>query len=339
MSKALKIWFLVGAALVLVGALIFVCCLAIGGWDITSISDASYETTVYEFTEDVSSILIHGDTADIKFVPSGDQTTKVECLESKNESYSVTVTDGTLNILSRDSAWYNSITFFSFTSPKITVYLPQGKYNSLTIKSDTGDIEIAKEFSFANIDIDESTGDVACYASASDFTKIKATTGKIHVENTTTGALDVSVSTGNVSVTDVTCYGDVNVGVSTGKIHLTNLSCKNLVSNGDTGDIFLKKVTITEELSVERSTGDVAFDGSYAEKLAIKTDTGDVSFDLSDAAEICVKTDTGSVTGSLLTRKVFLVRSNTGKIEVPDFITGGRCEITTDTGDIIITVN
>jgi DUF4097 and DUF4098 domain-containing protein YvlB len=339
MSKALKIWFLVGAALILVGGLIFICCLAIGGWNITSISDTSYETTVYEFTEDVSNILIHGDTADIKFAPSGDQKIKVECLESKNESYSVTVTDGTLNIQSRDSAWYNDITFFSFTSPKITVYLPQGEYNSLTIKSDTGDIEVAKEFSFASIDIDESTGDVACYVSASEFTKIKATTGKVHVENTTTGALDLSVSTGSVSIKDVTCYGDVKVGVSTGKVHLTNFSCNNLVSNGDTGDIFLKNVTVAEELSVERSTGDVAFDGSYAEKLAIKTDTGDVSFDRSDAAELYVKTDTGSVTGSLLTRKVFLVRSNTGKITVPDFITGGRCEITTDTGDIIITVN
>ena len=339
MSKALKIWFLIGSALVLVGALIFVCCLAIGGWNITSISDTSYETTVYDFTEDISNILIHGDTADIKLAPSSDQTTKVECLESKNESYSVTVTDGTLNILSRDSAWYNSITFFSFTSPKITVYLPQGEYNALTIKSDTGDIEIAKQFSFASIDIDESTGDVVCYASASDFTKIKATTGNILVENTATGALDISVSTGSVSITDVTCSGDVKVEVSTGKAGLTNLSCKNLVSIGTTGDIFMKNVTVAEEMSVERSTGDVAFDGSYAEKLAIKTDTGDVSFDLSDAAEISVKTDTGSVTGSLLTCKVFLVRTNTGKIEVPDFITGGRCEITTDTGDIIITVN
>jgi DUF4097 and DUF4098 domain-containing protein YvlB len=246
----------------------------------------------------------------------------VECFESENESYSVTVTDGSLNILSRDSAWYNSITFFSFTSPKITVYLPQGEYNNLTIKSDTGDIEIAKEFSFASIDINESTGDVACYASASEFTKIKATTGKVHVENTTTGALDVSVSTGSVSIKDVTCYGDVKVGVSTGKVHLTNLSCNNLVSNGDTGDIFMKNVTVAEELSIERSSGDVAFDGSYAEKLAIKTDTGDVSFDRSDAAELYVKTDTGSVTGSLLTRKVFLVRSNTGKITVPDLWKG-----------------
>ena len=65
----------------------------------------------------------------------------------------------------------------------------------------------------------------------------------------------------------------------------------------------------------------------------------DVSFESFDAAEIFIKTDTGDVEGELLSAKVFIAKTDTGKINVPSTATGGRCEISTDTGDIRITVS
>ena len=70
------------------------------------------------------------------------------------------------------------------------------------------------------------------------------------------------------------------------------------------------------------------------EKLWIKRSTGDLKFDGCDASEIFVKTDTGDVTGNFLTDKVFLVQTDTGDVTVPKSVSGGKCEITTDTGDI-----
>jgi DUF4097 and DUF4098 domain-containing protein YvlB len=75
------------------------------------------------------------------------------------------------------------------------------------------------------------------------------------------------------------------------------------------------------------------------EKLDIKRSTGDVSFKGSDANAIFVKTTTGDVCGSLLSDKVYITNTSTGNINVPNSIVGGRCEITTSTGDIKITVN
>ena len=49
-------------------------------------------------------------------------------------------------------------------------------------------------------------------------------------------------------------------------------------------------------------------------------------------------TDTGDVKGSLLSEKIFIPTTDTGDVDVPKTVTGGRCEITTDTGDIKITV-
>jgi DUF4097 and DUF4098 domain-containing protein YvlB len=72
--------------------------------------------------------------------------------------------------------------------------------------------------------------------------------------------------------------------------------------------------------------------------FVIKRTTGDVTFEGCDAAELLVATDTGDVEGTLLTEKIFFVETDTGRREYPKTTTGGKCEITTDTGDIKISI-
>ena len=244
----------------------------------------------------------------------------MECYEEENAKHSVTVEENTLVIKLVDTrAWHDYIGF-RFGPPKITVYLPETEYNTLTVRESTGNVEIPKDFSFANTDVSLSTGDADFHASVSGSGRIKTSTGNIRVENTSVGSLDLSVFTGKVTVSGISCEGDITVGVSTGQAYLTDIACKSVISDGTTGDIFLKNVIAAEKFSIERSTGNVKLDGS-------------------DAAEIFVKTDTGDVTGSLLTDKVFITQTDTGDVEVPKTVTGGRCEINTDTGNIKIKIN
>lgn len=72
--------------------------------------------------------------------------------------------------------------------------------------------------------------------------------------------------------------------------------------------------------------------------FSIERSTGDVEFDGSDADEITVKTSTGDVRGTLKSEKVFLTDTSTGWINVPKTTSGGRCEITTSTGNIDIAI-
>lgn len=319
MSKTVKIWLIIAASLILIGCIIFGGVAAMLKWDFTKLSTNKYETNHYEINEICNNISIVTDTADVAFVPSENSKCSVVCYEQKNVKHSVTVKDSTLVIEGVDSRkWYEHIGI-NFDAPKITVYIPQGEYGGLSISSNTGDVEIPKDFKFSSIDISEDTGDVTSYASALGSIKIKTTTGRIYIEGISAHTLDLSVSTGKVTVSDATCEGNVTVGVSTGKAYLTNVACKSVISSGDTGDISLKNVIAAEKLSVERSTGDVRLDGC-------------------DAAEIFLETDTGDVVGTLLSDKVFIVNTDTGKKEVPNTVTGGRCEITTDTGDIRISI-
>ncbi len=319
MSKTTKKWIVTAASFVLVGGIIFGGVMSMLKWDFTKLSTVRYENNEYEILEDYQHISIITNTADIVFIPSEDPTTSVSCYEQKGNLHSVSVKDGTLEIEIVDTRkWYEYIGIH-FGTPKITVHIPQGEYGKLSVKASTGDVEIPEVFKFRSIDILESTGNVKNYASALEDVKIKTTTGSISVEDASAGSLDLTASTGKVTVSGVICEGDIAVGVSTGKTYLSNIRCKNFTSSGSTGDISLKNVVAEETFFIKRSTGNVKFDGS-------------------DAAEIFVETETGDVRGSLLSDKIFIAQTDTGSVDVPKTATGGKCEITTITGDINISI-
>ena len=318
MKKAVKIWLIVAASLVLLGGIIFVGAMSMMKWDFLKFDTSKTVTNSYDITDSFEGISVSTSEAGIEILKSSDDNCKVVCHERETVKHSVAVTDGKLTVNVEDGRkWYHHISFFSISQPMITVYLPESEYTSLSLKGSTGDISVAKDFSFGSLDINVSTGDVKNHASVTNDAKIKASTGYISVENVSVGSLELAVNTGHIKVNSVACENALSIKVSTGKTEISDIRCKNFSSTGDTGKITMENVIVAEKLSIERSTGDVKFDGC-------------------DAAEIFVKTDTGDVEGSLLTEKIFMAKTDTGKVEHPKTSRGGICEITTDTGDIKI---
>ena len=319
MERKKNKWVVVTLVVILV-LVSFCAVMSAFNWDFSKLSTVEFETKTYEMNADFNSIAIETDTADIIFAISDNGQGKVVCYEAAKVKHTVTVENGVLRINVVDERkWYEFIGITVYT-PKITVYLPKAQYTTLSIRESTGDVKIPDTFQFADIDICTSTGDVKNYASVTDAMNIEATTGNILVENATADSVDLTVSTGKVTVTNLTCQKDLKVSVTTGKANLKNITCENMTSNGDTGDLTLENVIAEGKMRIERDTGDVRFTGC-------------------DAGEIFVETDTGDVSGTLLTDKVFIVESDTGRVDVPKTTTGGRCEITTDTGDINIKIS
>lgn len=297
MSKKTKIWLIVAGCLVVAGLLLFTSVMMANGWDFTKLSTSKYETNTYTLDDALSKINIYTDTADIVFLPSEDGKCTIVCYEMENAKHLVELTSDALYIGIRDEReWYEYIGI-NFGSPKITVSLPQSQYDALFINSSTGDVNIPKDFQFKILDVSVDTGDVTNFASVSENLKIKTDTGDIRIENVSANALNLTVSTGD--------------------IHLANIQCENLLTKGSTGNISLKNVIAADKFSIERSTGDVKFIGC-------------------DAGEIFVETDTGDVTGSLLSEKVFITKTSTGNIKVPQSTSGGKCQVTTSTGNIML---
>lgn len=337
MSKGLKI-FLIALCMIVIGSAIFVAALAAAGFNFSSLGGKNYETNVYGITDSFTSVSVDVDTSDVIFAPSDDGSCKVVCYEEEGAKHSVFVSEGVLNISSAEEKWYQHIGI-NVESPKITVYLPAFEYDCINVRTDTGDVEIPEVFSFDSFIVSGSTGDVKCSADVSGIAKAELSTGNVYFANSTVGALDIDLSTGNVTISSLLCEGDINVDVTTGNVSVDNTVCKNLRTTGSTGDITLGNVVANENVSIERSTGKVTLRNMIATaNLSVLTDTGDVVIEGADAAEIRIETDTGDVLGAFFSEKIFIARTDTGKVNVPRTTSGGVCEITTDTGDIDISI-
>lgn len=319
MSKTMKIWFIIAGLFVLAGAVVFVVVMSLNDWDFKKLGTVKYKTNSYVIEEDFSEIIITTTTADIQILPSEDGKCKVVCYEEEKLKHEVKIESNTLVVDVEDTRkWYDYINF-SFDSPRITVYLPSDKLASLYINGSTGDINITSDFTFENIGISASTGDVNCYASASGNINIELHTGKINLAGLNAGSLDLKTSTGGIELKMIECSGDVSIKTGTGNTKINALNCKNLYSTGNTGNIKLIATIASGNFNIERNTGDVEFYNC-------------------DANEIFVKTSTGDIEGNLLSDKIFFTQTSTGDIDVTKSTNGGKCELTTSTGDIDIKI-
>ena len=319
MKTSTKIWLIAGAALLLLGLIL--CAVALGGkgWQLSALGGGGLGTQTVELDGGVRSISVCTDTEDIAFLPSETGRCAVLFREPEQVKCSALLQDGILTIRTEQAgSWLDRLG--AFEMPSISVYLPEGAYEGLYIEEHTGDVRIPAEFRFTEVEITASTGDVDCRASVLGRGSITLSTGDISVAETSARSLNLAVTTGKVEVRGLSCEGDLAVSVSTGKTDLTNVSCRNLSSVGSSGDITMENVLASGKMDLERSTGDVRLDRC-------------------DAAELDIRTDTGDVSGSLRSEKVFLVRSDTGRVRVPETVAGGKCKITTDTGDVTISVS
>ena len=318
MKRKTIILLLIAVSCVLIGCILFLGVMMGINWDFSKLSTVEYETNEYEIQDIIQNFRIVTDTADIELVPA--ENIRVICTEQINARHIVSVEDGTLQIkIDNRIKWYEYLGL-NFGKPKITVYVPAGQYVALSVEGSTGDITIPQAYEFTNLEILQSTGNVICNASAMGDMKIQTSTGQICLEDLYAGSLELSVSTGNIKVSNVNCGTDINIRVSTGNAFLTYASCKNLSTDGNTGNITMKDVVASGKFTIKRTTGDVNLENC-------------------DAAELCVTTDTGDVTGSLASEKLFICKTNTGRVEVPATTFGGKCEITTTSGDIRLKIS
>ena len=296
----MKKGFVITAAIMTAaGLLLCTGALIAAGFDPARLDSAKYVTNTYAPEGVFDRIEISSKEGDILFKPAGDGRCTVVCVERERMKHRVVIEDGTLTISAEDEReWYDHLSLFS-KHTSVTVYLPADRYESLTLRGSTGDVSLPDPFTFGQIDAAVSTGDITCAASVEGLLRIRGSTGNVTLKDLSAGKTDIALSTGDVTLRD--------------------LDCQDLFVKSSTGEVKLKNVIAVQSLHIE-------------------TDTGDVTFDSCDAGQIQVSVSTGDVTGTLRSRKRFITKTSTGSVKVPDPSEGGRCEITTSTGDIEIEI-
>lgn len=317
--KKMKIAIIISAIVVVVGLALALIGMLLMRFDFNGLDSSRYQTNTHEISEEFNNILIDAKTADISFTLSQDGACRVVCFEDERELHSVTVQDGTLQIRVEKSEWYHFVGI-RFRSPSITVSLPKAAYDSLEIDVDTGDVTLPREFSFTNATVESDTGDVSWQATVSETLTVTSDTGKLQVAEVSPKQLLVENGTGDTSIGKAKVAELLQVKTGTGKMTLFEIECGAFTAESNTGDVEIRDLLATGAILID-------------------TDTGSVDLDACDAATITIHTDTGDVSGILLSEKIFVTKTKTGDVDVPKGTSGGICEVTTDTGDIELSVS
>lgn len=226
---------------------------------------------------DYSKIKIDIDTADLEFKVSEDSSNKVVVVEKEKRYHTVEVKDDTLTITAVDARkWHERFFDFDWSRLKVTIYAPAKEFASATIKSSTGDIIIPSDYSFQNLNLDLSTGDIDLKSDVKEELAIESSTGDVNLEMEGK-KIGVKVSTGKVNLKNVTGE-EIKIKSSTGDVKLTDCDASNLIdietSTGDVNAVLLSGKTF--EAKTSTGINDVPPSTAGAPICRIKTNTGDI---------------------------------------------------------------
>ncbi len=298
MKKCTKVAIITALSLIIAGILIFTATMFTLGFDFSKLDNSKYTTNTYEYSDLIRSIYIDVDTTDVTILPASDNVLKVVCFEKEDAPHSVTIVNNALKINNQEKKWYEYISVANIERAKITLYVPDANYSTLSVETDTGDITI-NDITF------------------SDEISAECHTGEIYISNPKTNKLSAEATTGHITIENVTptvIIENNNDEYST----LISINPMNIDAETSTGDITFRNVRTGGNITAEASTGDIKFEKSDAENIHTETSTGDI-------------------TGFIISEKTFKAHSSTGKVNVPETTGDGVFEAETSTGDINIT--
>ena len=319
MKKRTIVALIVAAVLIFAGGLLLVLGLSYAG----SSNDLEPGLVSQEaiLPETFDGVKIDTKDCNVKFVAyNADVDARVTVTgEPESVSHSIRVEDGILNIEMIDHRkWTDYIGVFHIFDRtemmEITVYLPAAEYDSLQVRTDTGDIALPQVPCFLEVQLRSDTGDINCVGVSTDVLNCMTSTGEISVQNSVPNVMKLQSGTGDLQLS-VIAADEIHLKTNTGEVEVRKVDAQMFTCSSETGKVELKQVIATDYLQV-------------------KTDTGNVQIDESDADQVNIETGTGNVTGHFLTPKYFNAHSDTGNVKVPEGREGGECLIQTDTGNI-----
>ena len=327
MKKSL-IFIIIGAAAILVGAMLFGAGILLAG-GITGVRITEYKTLTE--TEEAERIEIDYSVADIVVKISDEvPSVSIEYPVTKNRGGELTSVitaeqrGGTLRLI-EEPIWYRNIFSFGFSEEVVTVTLPASRVLDYSIECSTGDVTLEDGIKAGSLSISESTGDVTVgILDVDGKLDIESDTGDIKLTGRTAAEeIEIDTDTGDISILSEVKARSVNLSTDTGTVRLSySMRCTSLDIESDTGDVLLMAAVESDSVSIETSTGDVKSTVHIASgTISVETSTGDISLILiGEREDYTVRLDLG-----------------TGDSNIESGGSGaGRLDISTSTGDVSV---
>ena len=305
----------IGLICMAIGAVLIAGVGVIHGFDFRVLAESVAQKKTFEINEPFAEIEVGSDSGAIRVEKSRDDVCRVECWQSENYVYNVSVQAGRLKIEGERKGLLGLFPLGA-NDPMICLYLPEGAYDRIDAEAASGDIAIAEGIAFRDVELQTASGNITFNGAADELLEARSASGKIQIFGSANCA-ELHSTSGSVSVT-----GDVKT------IHAQTTSGGVRIADG-----------AVETANVSATSGSIAFENVNAESLSASTSSGCVKFVNADAQRMSVETVSGSVTGTLRSDKIFNVKTTSGDVQMPRSAAGGgECDIQTTSGDVNITV-
>ena len=282
---------------------------------------------------------------DVTILPTTENTYR---LEASNEHYhNVTLENGTLRIVRNKQQ--KERRFFSSVSGELTLYLPEGQYQSLDVTTASGDIAVRQDF--GTVHITGASSDVTLAGTYPDKAMVQTASGDVSLDGIFGGELEVLTASGSqnlkgrfasgklrsasgdMELSGASFTGDLTAETASGDMTLSNVLARGLRLRSASGDVHMERVC-AEILNAESRSGDLNLEQVLSKgDFLCKTTSGDVSLEGCDSPQMGFTTVSGDISGSLLHGKQFSCRSVSGEMNLPGGTPRGTCSISTVSGD------
>ena len=226
MKKALCICLIIAAVLLVAGGV----CMTVGFFrngGFPSLSGKEFEEKTLTFPKETKEIRTDLGVQDILVRPGEGSEICVRWFEEKNEPLHVASSDGVVSVTNPEKNGFHFFwDWFWYKEKKllVTIELPAEFAGSLTLVTDTGNIEVlAVQVPGGGLTVRVSTGSVKIADCAFASAEIRATTGGTELENVTVGAREGTT-------------GSLRIAAETGAILCRNVAAKDTELSASTGD-------------------------------------------------------------------------------------------------------
>lgn len=345
-SKKTALWVAVGS--ILLGALLIFISLSLLGFDFEELRTYNATIKVYPLEEDFRNISILADECNVEFCVTDEGNDRVVCPETEKVTHEVVIENDTLVIKRIDNRkWFEQFGIYWDNVPvTITVFLSETEYESLYVRSESGDISVSDSFAFTDAELLSTSGNISCHAVIQEKLALETASG------------DITVSGQNPAMSNQT-FLDLEAATISGEIELTDLILQELYANSTSGDLDLRVgvsgeallSTVSGETEIESSvmgtltigstSGDIGLtDVLVNGHMQIETTSGELSLQNSDAATLKLTSVSGDIICVLKTAKHIVTDTTSGNITVPDSdSSAGLCETNTTSGNIEVRIS
>lgn len=362
MRTAKKVWLIIAAVSVCIGAFFFCIGYWLGGGIVREevvLPDGDTVDSVVEIEEAFTDISVWTDVYRVDIVACDGETARVTFGNTeKNDRISVKVENGELKILAKRHAEFSIVRFdYDTDLSSILIELPEAEYADLNVDSSSGNICTTDAFTFRDIKLDTASGSIAWTGTAAAF-EADTTSGRIELTALQADSVRADSTSGAIRLQELTVAGPCHADTTSGRIELTDVQAESVNADSTSGAIVLQVLAVDGLCHTESTSGRLDLSEVTAKELDICTTSGGqrykavlveghwyaestsggIRFEGCDASSIELETLSGGIQGTLLSEKQFIIDTVSGTVRVPRGDQGGLCTVSTTSGGIDIRI-